>query len=124
MVTGSRDWTNKEAIRQGLTRAVEGHQGPHTLVHGAARGADTLAADAAYEMGWQLEAFPADWSQGRGAGLMRNQAMIDTEPDVVVAFPLPDSRGTPHAMGLARQAGIDLIVCTSELPDASALDDL
>lgn len=83
LVCGSRNWDDLPIIQHLLS-----FLGPtDTLVSGAARGADTLAAFAATELGATLEEYPADWSHGLSAGPIRNQEMIDKGlPDLALAF--------------------------------------
>lgn len=59
------------------------------LIHGAARGADSLAAAWAASVGVERLAFPADWGKhGRAAGHMRNAQMLhEGSPAAVLAFP-------------------------------------
>jgi hypothetical protein len=84
-----------------------------TLVHGAAKGADTIAASLADHMGWDVEAFPAEWDRfGRRAGPVRNQLMVDHGADICLVFPLPDSRGTWDCVRRAKAAGIPLVIVT------------
>lgn len=82
---------------------------PHTmtLIHGAAVGADKLAAEVAAELGWAIEPYPAQWDRfGRGsAGPIRNRRMIDQgKPDLVIAF--PGGKGTADMVRRAEKAGI------------------
>lgn len=101
IITGSRNWTDRETI----VRALGKFAPDSTLViHGAARGADTVAAAVAAELGFAVRAFPADWKRhGRKAGPIRNgnmagfaevEANKDDAEIVVLAFPLPGSIGT------------------------------
>lgn len=102
LVTGSRDWTHAEPIRRKLLE-----HGPGIVVHGACRGADTLADEIARELGWPVEQHPADWdTHGRAAGPTRNRAMVAIGADVCRAFARCDSRGTHGTVALARTAGI------------------
>jgi hypothetical protein len=78
------------------------------IVHGAARGADSLAADWAKSKNIRDMPFPADWS-GRSGGIDRNIQMLEeAEPDLVIAF--PGGRGTAHMVGLARSTRTPLVV--------------
>jgi hypothetical protein len=75
---------------------------PSKIVHGAARGADTMGAEFGVRMAVETLAFPADWSQGRKA------EMLDQgKPHLVVAF--PGGRGTADMVRPARDAGVDVI---------------
>lgn len=77
------------------------------IVHGAARGADSLAAAWAKSKHIRDMAFPADWS-GRSGGIDRNVRMLEeAEPDLVLAF--PGGRGTAHMVSLARKTRTPLI---------------
>jgi hypothetical protein len=80
-------------------------------VHGAARGADECADWAAFAHGMHRHAYPADWKRwGSHAGPLRNQLMFRENPDIAVVFAFHDdyenSKGTAHAVGLARKFGI------------------
>lgn len=114
MVTGSRNWSNAQAIQDALEGQLVEH-GAITVVHGAARGADSIAdnwakAKIAQGAKVKVEAHPAEWDRyGKSAGPKRNQKMIDLGAKVVLAFPLGKSVGTRHAMGAARKAGIPVI---------------
>lgn len=57
------------------------------IISGAARGADTLAAEWAHARGIDLKEFPADWDHhGKSAGAIRNkQMLVEGQPDGVVA---------------------------------------
>lgn len=76
-----------------------------TIIHGAARGADTLAGEEALDLGFWVQRFPADWKRhGRGAGFKRNLEMLDRDPDLVIAF--GQGRGTNHTVSKAQERGI------------------
>jgi hypothetical protein len=86
-----------------------------TLIHGDCWGADKIAAMAAHAMNWRVVVVPAKWEKyGEKAGLIRNQMMVDMKPDLVVAFPLKDSRGTWDCMNRAKKAGIPVHVEETE----------
>ncbi len=80
-----------------------------TLIHGAARGADSMAGQYGAEMGLKVQAFPADWAtHGRAAGPIRNrQMLVEGKPDLVIAF--AGGRGTANMMVQAREAGVPVI---------------
>ena len=75
------------------------------VIHGAARGADTLAGRAAREIGVSEIPCPADWNADpRGAGMIRNRQMLEHKPDAVIAF--PGERGTADMVSVASRAGV------------------
>lgn len=116
LVTGSREWTDGEAIEEALVGVAAStsplgpfHTGHVTVVHGGARGADTLAHLAARRLGMQTEVHRPDWSVGARGGIERNIKMIRTKPDVCLAFILDKSTGATHCASAAEKAGIRTI---------------
>jgi hypothetical protein len=115
MVTGSRGWASRDVMRAALLDAKEDAtaRGQRVIViHGAARGADALAEDVAEELGLDVMRFPAEWERfGRRAGYIRNIEMLEqAKPEVVLAFPLPGSVGTWHAVGEAYRRALPIRV--------------
>jgi hypothetical protein len=107
LVTGSREWADWRTITAALIEAADGKPRPVTVVHGCARGADFLAAQAARKLGWEVEDHPADWEHhGRAAGLRRNAEMVALGADVCLAFIRDGSRGATHCAETARKAGV------------------
>jgi len=77
------------------------------LIHGGARGADKMADEIGRELGFIVVEVPADWDKyGRSAGAIRNREMLDMKPDLVIAFPTAESRGTWNCVNEARRRGI------------------
>lgn len=66
----------------------------------------------AEERGIPVRAFPADWTtHGKAAGPIRNSQMLkDGQPDLVVAFLGPNSRGTANMISQAEKAGVPVKV--------------
>lgn len=128
LVTGSRDWTNKEAIKQVLGQFCEGEV--VTLMHGDCRGADRLSEEALRELEAEgvlevmdVERYPADWGlYGRAAGPVRNKRMVGMGPDLVLAFHenLKESKGTADCVRKAKAADIRVVV-VEEVDDVSSL---
>jgi hypothetical protein len=105
LVTGSRTWTDEEAIADAL--AGHWHDGNALLITGACpRGADEIAERIWRARGGLVERHPADWDTGRDAGMRRNAAMVALGADVCLAFVRDGSPGATHAARLAEQAGI------------------
>lgn len=105
LVCGGRGYTDAARIAE-----VIGIFDPQavTIVHGNARGADRTAANVALTLGFDVEAHPADWEEyGNAAGPIRNQAMLDTGVDLVVAF--PGGRGTADMTDRAKRAGVPVL---------------
>lgn len=123
LVTGSRSWTDRDAIRRALEATLEQCAGDCfedisevTVVHGAARGADRIAGEIAAELGCTVESHPADWSRhGRNAGPIRNVEMIRLGADILLAFPMGPSVGTRHCMATAKAAGIHVENCSTQV---------
>lgn len=107
LVCGSRKWRDIHAIRMRLLKLPPDCE----IIHGAARGADMIAAALATDFGFTVRAFPADWDRhGKAAGPIRNLAMLDERPDLVVAFQVGESSGTQHTINEARKRGIPVEV--------------
>jgi hypothetical protein len=110
LVTGDRNWTNESVIRRILSRFPKGT----IVVHGNARGADSIAGKIAYELQMDVRPYRADWEKyGRAAGPIRNRQMYTTEhPDVVLAFHenIEQSKGTKDMIGIAKKGNTPVIL--------------
>jgi predicted Rossmann-fold nucleotide-binding protein len=86
-----------------------GDAGLHTIIHGAAPGADAHAARWAERHGVPALAFPANWKKHKGAaGPIRNRKMLaEGRPDIVIAF--KGGRGTANMVDQARAAGVQVV---------------
>jgi hypothetical protein len=87
----------------------------HRLFHGGARGADQAIAAAAAQLGWSIEAMPAEWARyGPAAGPIRNGQMLRRASEeataygrisatgvLVIAF--PGRKGTASLLDQARR---------------------
>ena len=112
LVSGSRTWTDRNAIIDAL-HDLKAEHGDLIIVHGGARGADQLAEQAAATLGIGTEVWFADWSKGRGAGYARNAEMVKSGADLCLAFIRDNSRGASHCASLAEKAGIPVRRFTS-----------
>ncbi len=107
LVTGSRTWTHPAPIKAALAALKNTHGGRLVVVHGACpRGADNIADRWCHNENVTAERHPADWSTGRAAGHKRNAAMVDTQPDICLAFIENESPGATGCAALAEKAGI------------------
>jgi hypothetical protein len=118
IICGDRNWKDEYVISKFLDTLVPEK---NTTIHRDRRGADRMAGDMAEERGFLVIPFPADWKQfGRAAGPMRNEKMLNQEPDFVVAFheDLRKSKGTRDMIQKAKDAGIAILLLpTREDPD-------
>jgi len=98
--------------------------GKFELIHGGARGADSIAEGWAGKKGFPWRSFPADWENitrpgaviklrkkdrkpyDALAGHVRNAKMLEQKPDLVVAF--PGGTGTADMIERARKAGVEV----------------
>ena len=114
LVTGSRDWADKNAIEIGL-RTVWNSWDNDTdavlIVGRCPTGADKIAEDIWVSWGLTVEPYPADWKRyGRGAGPIRNKQMLNADPDVCLAFMNQGSSGTANMAKLAQKAGLPVVL--------------
>lgn len=112
VVSGAREWNLTATMRRRFARLPPGT----IIVHGNERGADKTADFVAKSMGFQTEHIEADWDHlGNFAGPIRNRQMLDTKPDLVLAFH-PDlygrSKGTRDCVQEARRRGIPVEIFT------------
>lgn len=131
LVTVSRSFKEWSTMRSALAQVHERHPDA-VLVHGDAPRGDRDAAGIWRGMGGDVEVRPAKWSEcgwdcphathrkvnkaGQeycpGAGMRRNVALVESAPDLVVAFCDPSSKtkGAFHCADLARDAGIPTLI--------------
>ena len=105
LVCGGRSFKDKAWLEEVLGRFT----GPGLVViHGGAKGADSLAAQWAKGHAEAVE-FKADWvAYGTRAGIIRNQRMLDEgKPDLVIAF--PGGRGTADMVRRAKKFGVSIL---------------
>lgn len=117
IVTGSRDWTDKRAIKLALDECVRDSP-PRHLFEGGAKGLDILAREVANDYIWLIDVHTvrADWAKhGKAAGPIRNTEMLKAAlelqertlyPIRCLAFPLPQSVGTWDMIRKAVAAGV------------------
>lgn len=108
LVCGGRNFSDWALLKSQLDAENKKHQFS-ILIHGGAPGADTLAKTWAAISGIPELQFLALWqTNGRAAGPIRNQQMIDEgKPELVIAF--PGGRGTADMVKRAVQHQITVI---------------
>lgn len=111
LVSGDRNWTNIDTVYRELSKYREYAV---TLVHGGARGLDSITHNIALEFGWETKEYLAHWDKfGKAAGPIRNQEMLDKErPNFLLAFHpnIESSRGTKDMVNRATKAGIPVTI--------------
>lgn len=117
LVTGSREWVDKDDLRYALIHATALRLDASVIVHGACpTGADAMAAEWADDYGVQAEPHPADWdAYGKAAGPRRNAEMVALGADLCLAFFKrgAGNRGTGDCAEKALAAGIPVRRVTS-----------
>lgn len=104
LVCGGRDYNDRDKVFEVLD-LIHRVRTIAEIISGAARGADSLAAEWARSRGVKLTEKPADWKKhGRRAGPLRNLEMLDENPDGVVAF--PGGKGTQHMIEISKKKGV------------------
>jgi len=103
IICGGRNFDDEDCVSDVMQEQLSDEE--WTVITGGASGADSLAHKVAIHNGFATEVYPADWDKyGRSAGPMRNQQMIDTGVDLVIAF--PGGRGTAHMVSIAKNKGV------------------
>jgi hypothetical protein len=110
LICGGRDFADKR-LMMGVMEAVEARGPIACVIHGGARGADSIGGAWAKWKGLPVFECAANWDfyGNRAAGPIRNQWMLDHgKPDLVVAFPTSKSVGTHDMTRRAREAGVEV----------------
>lgn len=107
LVCGGRDFIDKDL----LYRTLEAEE-PDCILQGGAKGADTLAKSWAEDVGIPCFECKANWNfYDKRAGPIRNAWMLQyMRPDMVVAFPTINSKGTWDMLKKAEQADVMTVV--------------
>lgn len=111
LVTGSRDWWDQDKVWSALWNVYQDYEAyTMTVVHGGCpTGADDFAEQWAGYHAPEVtsEIHEAEWDEhGKAAGPIRNREMVQLGADIVLAFPLGESRGTRNTMQLAEGHGL------------------
>lgn len=109
LVSGSRDFPDVKTITGCLDDLYVIHGPNLVVVHGhCPKGADHIADLWALSKDLTPERHPAEWHPNgvydRLAGFTRNQAMVDTRPDLLLAFRHDQSSGTSDCIRRAKAA--------------------
>lgn len=132
LVTGSRAYDDAKTIRAALDAvalgAAEAGVQLLTVVHGACpNGADEIADQWVRfyrgEPSVTAERHPALWRKfGKRAGMVRNEKMIASRPDLVLAFIRDNSPGATHCTELALDVGLPVRLWRYGVPGVESFD--
>lgn len=133
LATGSRDWNFPIEIEVDVMRLwwyAERVGRRLLLVHGdCPTGADRIVRDFVEAhptavAGGRLgqERHPADWSQGKMAGPLRNRHMVSLGAGLCLAYPRGESRGARGCAYYASQAGIPTLLTEWESAGLTSLE--
>ena len=100
LVCGGRDFMHPIALIHMLDM-YHHHYDISELIHGGARGADSMAERWAEKRDIPMKVFPAQWDKyGKSAGYVRNkQMLVEGKPIEIIAF--PGGKGTNMMIQLA-----------------------
>lgn len=116
LVTGSRNWSDVETIRMALGQ-FDPSPAILTIVHGGASGADSIAEQVARKYyGMDTEIHRPNYNvppeERRIAPLKRNDFMLDSNIDLVLAFMLgtPEKGGTLYTVNGAKKRRLPVVI--------------
>ena len=113
LICGDRNYQNKEKIKQCLQDVmkefnIDNNWEHNYIIHGCAKGADTIGGEVGKELDFDIIEYPANWDEyGKSAGPKRNyQMLIEGKPDLVLAFhpDIKNSKGTKHIVSISKEA--------------------
>ena len=108
VVCGDRNWIDEAKIHKFLLNHEK-----DTIITGGCSGADKITERLCGELKIECKIYNADWEKfGKGAGFIRNNLMLNNNPDLVVAFhsSIEDSKGSKMCLILAERRGIETLV--------------
>lgn len=117
LITGSREWHTDEHIIT-IARELSALPRDTRLIHGAARGVDTIAAAIGELLEFDVIGYPAEWDNypRHQAGPIRNRKMLfEEKPNLVLAFHHDiegKSSGTKDMIAIAKVAGVQTRIVT------------
>jgi hypothetical protein len=115
LITGGRKYDDRDSVEEVLTFLHLFYGTDLRVMHGAARGADSLARDIARARDIPERGYPADWGASpRGAGAIRNRQMAELlvkwrrAGHTVQCVAFRGGNGTADMIEVARSHDIDV----------------
>lgn len=108
IVTGGRDFNDKDFVFSTLhrIRRLLTDEEELMIIHGGAKGVDSLAEEWVSINFLQSMIYHADWkSYGKSAGPVRNTQMLDDHEDIDMVLAFPGGYGTNHMKTSAKKRG-------------------
>jgi hypothetical protein len=105
LVTGSRTWSDYQAVEDALRNVANPLRAPVVVIHGdEEKGTDQLAKHAAWKLGYYALPWPAKYKlYGKPALMIRNREVLQkAKPDVVLAFLNGECRLTSDVITAAK----------------------
>jgi hypothetical protein len=111
VITGGRDFRDKNFVWQQMDHYAS-ELDITAVVNGRAKtGVDQFVHEWCKDRGIPERPYPADWdTHGEAAGLIRNQEMIDSEPEIERCLVFDGGRGTTDMARRCRKAGIERVI--------------
>ena len=111
LICGGRDFADQAMFDDVMSRLLGMWGCPEKIIHGAAKGADSMAAAWADRMAIPSIAVRADWQlHGKAAGPRRNEEMlVRHKPKRVIAFPGGVGTADIVARAKTRHGEVDVI---------------
>lgn len=118
IIAGSRDFYRYKILEEEVTKFIssikiqyEVEDEDITIISGTARGTDEMGEKYAIKHEYDLARFPADWSIGKRAGYIRNEAMAkyaieNNNIGILIAFWDGKSKGTKNMINIAEKQGL------------------
>lgn len=109
MVIGTPDWDDELRVHAALVTVnvtMRVNNEPMWLVHANDNRVDRAAIEAAAELGWGREVHHRNPSDGNLQDARRTVRMLETRPDLLLAFHKEDTRRIRHAWETAGKMGI------------------
>jgi hypothetical protein len=105
LFSGSRHWKDRQRVIRDLRALPQGS----LVIEGGAPGLDTIVRKEAPKLGLHVATVPALWELlDKPAGYRRNEVMAMLQPDELLAYPLGESPGTRHMIGIAERECIQV----------------